>query len=117
MHPKHQHHGIIPSCLLMAHRFMALITASLVLTNIPRSPLRPVLVHPGLVLKYHESAPDIIVPPLQPRPSAFSETRQPAAQHEAQNDANGHADEESSQYPLSAVAPFSNADNSLTLAE
>lgn len=89
-------------------RSVTLRTSSLILTNIPRSPLRPVLIHPGLVLKNNKSAAYIVVPPLQSRPSAFSEAGKPAAQHKAQYDTNGHADEEPSQYPLSAVAPLGN---------
>ncbi|PNP40944.1 hypothetical protein TGAMA5MH_06810 [Trichoderma gamsii] len=106
------------SNLLVAHLLMlvALITPSLILANLPRSPLRPVLVHPGLVLEYNESAADVVVSPLQSRPSTLSEAGQPAAQHKAQYDANGHADEESSQNLLPAVAALSNVCESATLA-
>lgn len=105
----------LSSNLLMAHLLMlvTLITTSLILANLPRPPLRPVLVHPGLVLEYNETAADIVVPPLQPRPSALSEAGQPAAQHKAQYDANGHADEESSQDLLPAVAALSNVSESV----
>lgn len=95
---------------------MALITFSLILANLPRSPLRPVLVHPGLVLEYNESAADVVVPPFQSRPSTLSEARQPAAQHKAHYNANSYADEESSQDPLPAVAALGNVTESVTIA-
>ncbi|KAK0756109.1 hypothetical protein N5P37_011321 [Trichoderma harzianum] len=77
---------------------------ALILTNIPRPPLRPILVHPRLVLENNKPPPDIIVAPLQPRPPLLPAARQPAAQHEAQYNANGHSNEESAEDLVSAVA-------------
>ncbi|TFB06005.1 hypothetical protein CCMA1212_001441 [Trichoderma ghanense] len=73
------------------------MTLTLIITNLPRPPPRPILIHPRLILKNNQPPPNIIIPPLQPRPPSLSKARQPAAHDKAQQDANRHADEEPAQ--------------------